>query len=64
MIGSHFSLILLPTNQCNVACEFCFENKTNDFMSHEQLSVVIEKLLDLVDALEFRSVEVPVAAEL
>ena len=33
MIGSHFSLILLPTNKCNVACEYCFEDKTNDFMS-------------------------------
>ena len=46
MIGRHFSLILLPTNKCNVACEYCFEDKTNDFMSHEQLSIVIEKLLD------------------
>jgi uncharacterized protein len=46
MIGSHFSVILLPTNKCNVACEYCFEDKTNDFMSLEQLSVVIEKLLD------------------
>jgi len=46
MIGNHFSLILLPTNKCNVACEYCFEDKTNDFMSLEQLSVVIDKLLD------------------
>lgn len=46
MIGSHFSLILLPTNKCNVACEYCFEDKTADFMSHEQLAVIIEKLLD------------------
>jgi uncharacterized protein len=46
MIGSHFSLILLPTNKCNVACEYCFEDKTNDFMSHERLAIVIEKLLD------------------
>ena len=46
MIGSHFSLILLPTNKCNVACEYCFEDKTDDFMSHEQLAVVAEKLLD------------------
>lgn len=46
MIGNHFSLILLPTNKCNVACEYCFEDKTDDFMSHEQLSVVTKKLLD------------------
>ena len=46
MIGSHFSLILLPTNKCNVACEYCFEDKTSDFMSLERLSVVMGKLLD------------------
>src|SRR5262245_7933880 len=45
MIGNHFSLILLPTNKCNVACEYCFEDKTDDFMSLEQLSVVTEKVL-------------------
>jgi uncharacterized protein len=46
MIGNQFSLILLPTNQCNVACEYCFEDKTSDFMSHEKLGIVIDKLLD------------------
>jgi sulfatase maturation enzyme AslB (radical SAM superfamily) len=46
MIGNHFSLILLPTNKCNVACEYCFEDNTNDFMSHERLAIVIDKLLD------------------
>lgn len=46
MIGNHFSLILLPTNKCNVACTYCFEDKTNDFMSHEQLSIMIDKVLD------------------
>ena len=46
MIGTHFSLILLPTNKCNAACEYCFEDKTNDFMSLDKLSIVIEKLLD------------------
>ena len=46
MIGSHFSLILLPTNKCNVDCEYCFEDKTDDFMSLEGLAIVIDKLLD------------------
>src|SRR5215510_5935441 len=46
MIGNRLSLILLPTNKCNVACEYCFEDKTDDFMSHEKLAVVIDKLLD------------------
>src|SRR5262245_41555068 len=35
----------VPVYKGNVACEYCFEDKTNDFMSHEQLSIVIEKLL-------------------
>jgi radical SAM protein with 4Fe4S-binding SPASM domain len=46
VIGRHFSLILLPTNECNVACDYCFEDKTRDFMSLAQLEVVIGKLLD------------------
>ncbi len=50
MIGNHFSLILLPTNKCNVACEYCFEDKTSDFMSLEQLSVLIEKVLDHMES--------------
>ncbi len=46
MIGRHFSLILLPINECNVACDYCFEDKTSDFLSLAQLRVVIDKLLD------------------
>ena len=46
MIGNHLSLILLPTNKCNVACEYCFENKSDDFMSLDKLSIMIEKILD------------------
>src|ERR1700752_1219878 len=49
MIGDQLSLILLPTNKCNVACEYCFEDKTADFMSLDKLSLVIDKLLDHMD---------------
>jgi len=48
MIGDQLSLILLPTNKCNVACEYCFEDKTADFMTLDQLSAVIDKLLSRV----------------
>src|SRR5262245_49271036 len=58
MIGNHFSLILLPTNKCNVACEYCFEDKTADFMSHEQLSIITEKLLDHMEVSAIRSMTV------
>src|SRR5262245_53618038 len=46
MLGNEFSLILLPTNKCNVACEYCFEDKTADFVTLEQLRVITGKLLD------------------
>ncbi|NEX22473.1 radical SAM protein [Thiorhodococcus mannitoliphagus] len=41
-----FSLILLPTLQCNADCEYCFEDKTNDRLSLERLQVLIDKVLD------------------
>jgi len=49
MMGNHFSIILLPTNKCNVNCEYCFEDKTDDRMTMDQLSVVIHKVLDHMD---------------
>ena len=45
MMSDQLSLILLPTNKCNVACEYCFEDKTADFMTHDQLAIAIDKLL-------------------
>lgn len=49
MMGNHFSIILLPTNKCNVNCEYCFEDKTADRMTLEQLSEVVDKVLDYMD---------------
>lgn len=49
MMGNHFSIILLPTNKCNVNCEYCFENKTDDRMTMDQLSMVINKVLDYME---------------
>jgi uncharacterized protein len=49
MMGNHLSVLFLPTNKCNVNCEYCFEDKTNDRMTHEQLTIVIAKLLDFMD---------------
>jgi uncharacterized protein len=42
MINNQFSLILLPTNECNVACDYCFEDKTAGFITHDQLSLTIK----------------------
>jgi radical SAM protein with 4Fe4S-binding SPASM domain len=44
MIGNHFSIILLPTNQCNVDCDYCFENKTRDRLTLEQLGHLMDKV--------------------
>src|SRR5215470_7138674 len=49
MMGHHFSIILLPTNKCNVNCEYCFEDKTDDRMSLDQLSLVMTKVFDYME---------------
>jgi sulfatase maturation enzyme AslB (radical SAM superfamily) len=49
MTGNHLSVILLPTNKCNVDCEYCFENKTDDRMTLDQLSEVVGKIVDFMD---------------
>ena len=40
------SVILLSTLQCNADCEYCFENKTTDRLSFDQLGEMIRKVLD------------------
>jgi len=48
-MGNHFSIILLPTNKCNVNCEYCFEDKTSDRMTLDQLSLLTRRVLDYMD---------------
>ena len=43
---SHISLILLSTLQCNADCEYCFEDKTADRLTHDRLVEMIRKVLD------------------
>jgi len=49
MTGAHFSLILLPTLACNADCDYCFENKTPQHLTLEQLTVLIEKVMDFLE---------------
>jgi len=58
MMGNHFSIILLPTNKCNVNCEYCFEDKTDDRMSLDQLSIVINKALDHMETAEIAALTI------
>jgi uncharacterized protein len=46
MGASVFSLILLPTLQCNADCDYCFEDKSNDRLSLSGLRILIGKVLD------------------
>jgi radical SAM protein with 4Fe4S-binding SPASM domain len=55
---NNLSVILLPTNYCNVNCEYCFEDKTKDRMTHEQLEAVITKLLDFMEADNIKSLTI------
>jgi uncharacterized protein len=44
--GRVFSVILLPTSECNVACEYCFEHKEPHRLSSALLPLLTRRLLD------------------
>jgi uncharacterized protein len=46
MSGPSLSLILLPTLECNVACDYCFEDKARVQLSPEQLPELTRSILD------------------
>ena len=46
MNGRVFSVILLPTSDCNVACEYCFERKEPHRLSLALLPLLTRRLLD------------------
>jgi radical SAM protein with 4Fe4S-binding SPASM domain len=54
MPGRYFSVILLPTSDCNVACDYCFENK-----EAHRLPLLLVPLLTrrLLDHLEHEGIE-------
>jgi radical SAM protein with 4Fe4S-binding SPASM domain len=49
MMKNHLSIIFLPTNKCNVNCEYCFEDKTDDRLTLEQLTHITNKIFDFLD---------------
>ena len=44
--GRVFSVILLPTSECNVACDYCFEHKEPHRLSSALLPLLTRRLLD------------------
>ena len=41
-----FSLILLPTLGCNADCAYCFESNSDHRLSLDQLSTIVQKVMD------------------
>lgn len=50
MSGPPLSLILLPTLECNVACDYCFEEKARVRLTREQLPELTRAILDHMQA--------------
>jgi hypothetical protein len=44
--GRVFSVILLPTSECNVACDYCFEHKEPHRLSSILVPLLTRRLLD------------------
>ena len=58
MSGRTFSVILLPTAECNVACEYCFEFKEPHRLSLENLPAMTKSILDHMDQEDFAECEI------
>ena len=58
MSGRVFSVILLPTSDCNVACDYCFERKEPHRLSLALLPLLTRRLLDHLEHEGIRECEV------
>src|SRR5262245_50743414 len=48
--GAPLSLILLPTLECNVACDYCFEDKAKIALPPDRLDALTTAILDYMEA--------------
>ena len=46
MTGDPYSLILLPTLACDADCDYCFESKSEHRLTLDQLSILVQKVMD------------------
>ena len=58
MTGAPFSLILLPTLRCNADCVYCFENKSDHVLGLDQLTILIQKVIDHMGQNGFESLAI------
>jgi uncharacterized protein len=56
--GRVFSVILLPTSDCNVACDYCFERKEPHRLSPALLPLLTRRLLDHLERERIKECEV------
>jgi uncharacterized protein len=56
--GRVFSVILLPTSDCNVACDYCFEHKEPHRLSPALLPLLTRRLLDHLEREAIKECEV------
>jgi radical SAM protein with 4Fe4S-binding SPASM domain len=58
MSGRPLSLILLPTLDCNVACDYCFEEKARVRLAHDQVRGLTASILDHMEAVGSEHAEI------
>ena len=58
MSGRIFSVILLPTSECNVACDYCFERKEPHRLSLALLPLLTRRLLEHLENADIQDCEI------
>jgi radical SAM protein with 4Fe4S-binding SPASM domain len=58
MSGRIFSVILLPTSECNVACDYCFERKEPHRLSPALLPLLTRRLLEHLENEQIEECEI------
>jgi radical SAM protein with 4Fe4S-binding SPASM domain len=58
MTKAPFSLILLPTLGCNAECDYCFESKSDQRLTLEQLSTIVQKVMDHLEHNQIETLDI------
>jgi uncharacterized protein len=58
MTGDPYSLILLPTLACDADCDYCFESKSEHRLTLDQLSIVIQKVMDHMEENQYETLSI------